>query len=179
MTRKHLACWLSAGFVGAFFFLYSYPAYEFEARFWILLTPPVLILTAEGIRWMVENPSWRGAVIGCLVTCFTYAAIDYWPHTIVPHYGNDYEQTSPELDAQAHHQVEQPALVLIDSTGAHDFRFSSGFIANDPQLQRGIIYARDGSQERHACLSEAFPDRTLYRFVPGTPWVDGRFERID
>jgi len=44
----------------------------------------------------------------------------------------------------------------------HSFTYSSGFILNDPLLEREVLYVRYRT-DLVGCLRQAFPDRAFYR----------------
>jgi hypothetical protein len=167
-----------------FYLLHSYYGLEYEARYYLFSVPPLLILTVLGgmVLWTDDHrwPTWhrvgRGLLAVWLIVASIYAATVYWPGRVWPEYGRGYEQTSMALaDAVVEAGLEQ-AVVLVPSGNWHrDYRYSAGFIHNDPHLQGDVLYARDRPANR-TCLAEAFPDRAYYRAIQiGPSW---RLQRI-
>jgi len=147
------------------YFLYFYYGFEFEARYTFAAVPLLCILAAQGIRVMADHSRLGWAVPGILVAFYIYAAAYYWPAYLWSRYAGAYEEATPELHRSAQAaNLELPALVLLPNAG---FGYSSGFIHNDPLLQAPIIYARDIPAEL-PCLTQAFPERRLYRWQPTT-----------
>lgn len=175
--RRDAVALAAIGTALAFYFTYDYYAREYEARFYSAFVPFLIILVLRGLRRLAEWRPFRTAapLLGLLLTLHGFAF--YWPRQVVPAYGRDYEQASPVVHRLAREAGLSRALVLIDTRDPHGFRYSSGFIYNDPQLANDVIYALD-LPEDNACLFEAFPDRTLYRFRPNADWSGGEFERL-
>ena len=162
--RRHwLACIFCILFVTGFFFFYSYPAYEYEARFWILLVPFCVIMSAAGFNYLFLASRFRFAAGGLLAAFVTYSVVDYWPRYIWPTYAQRYEEaTRAYVEAATSFAREHEGsgcIFLIDPVEGNDFNFSSGFIFNDPGLTNQIIFARHLAG-RTDCLTDAFPDRT-------------------
>jgi hypothetical protein len=175
--RRDVLCLAAIGLVIAFYFTYDYYAREYEARFYAAFIPFLVVLVLRGLQRLDSWLPARAAVpmLGLLLTLQAFAF--YWPRTIVPNYGRDYEQASPVVDRLARQAGLSKALVLIDASGSNDFRYSSGFIYNDPLLTNEVIYALD-LPGKIGCLFDAFPDRTIYRFLPNGDWTAGRFEPV-
>jgi len=163
-----------ASFSGAacivlFFFFYSYPAYEYEARFWILVLPFCVALSAVGFRVLWNNGRGKFWALSLLITGFLYAASEYWPHYIIPKYGRNYEEVSRHYTAKANELArefpEENFLVMIAPQDGNDFNYSSGFIQNEPDLRGQVIFARY-RDDLVPCLRDAFPERELYILRP-------------
>ncbi len=101
----------------------------------------------------------------------------YWPVYLWPRYAQDYEQVSPTPHLEAIREDLHNALILLPSSDANAFRYSSGFIYNDPFLSNDVIYARDLGKDNE-CLFEAFPGRQIYQFIPGPDWQTGTFRLL-
>lgn len=189
MDRRDFVCVTAAALVGAFYFFYPYYGAEYEARYYAPAVPFLLILTVRGLQrfhHLLDSPK-TAAVLGkgtqpfvasLVLAFFLHAFFFYWPSYIWPAYAHDYEQASRVVYDKVQAEGLHNAIVLIDATGKNNFRYSSGFPWNDPLLRNDVIYARDlgGKNE---CLRRAFPDRTLYRFVPNETWRNGTLVRID
>ena len=164
------------GLVTAFYFSYGYYAREYEARFYSAFIPLPVVLALRGLQrldgWL---PPAAVPMLGLLLTLHAFAF--YWPRYIVPNDGRDYEQASPIVNRLARQAGLAKARVLIDTRDPNGFRYSSGFIYNDPLLSGEVIYALD-LPGKNACLFDAFPDRTIYRFRPNDDWTDGQFEKL-
>ncbi|HOU59880.1 MAG TPA: hypothetical protein PLT37_00585 [Kiritimatiellia bacterium] len=173
--RRDIIALTAVGIVTAFYFTYDYYAREYEARFYSAFVPFLIILVLRGLGRLREWRPLRAAIplLGLLLTLHGF--IFYWPGHIIPNYGQDYEQASPIVHRLAREAGLTKALVLIDASDPNDFRYSAGFIYNDPELAGNIIYALDLPGENN-CLFKAFPDRTIYRFRPNEEWTDGEFE---
>ena len=186
-------CALGIAAVISFYFIYSYYGFEYEARFYSVAAPFCIVLVARGLqrfvqsvhRWlgrrMLEAEARRSARFmgAVLLLIFTlHGLCFYWPVYIWPRYSGDYEQTSAVIHGCAARDRLHRALVLIDTSGPNTFRYSSGFIYNDPLLTNDVIYARDLGEENR-CLAENFPGRAIYQFVPNADWTSGRFERVE
>jgi hypothetical protein len=151
-----------------FYFFYNYRA-EYEARYYFLALPLFLYLTVNGMRNVVlfrDSAAWReGAsqVVFLLCTAFfLYAALFYWPDYLIPRYRDAYEDCSTVVEKTVREQGLANAVVMIAPDNGDAF-FSSGFIYNDPLLERNVIYARQvGSAGK--CLRQAFPGRSFYQY---------------
>ncbi len=178
LDRRDTLCLVAIGLVTAFYFTYDYYAREYEARFYSAFIPFLLVLVLRGLQRLDEGIPSRAVVplLALLLTLHAFAF--YWPRYIVPNYGRDYEQASPVVDHLARRAGLTQALVLIDTRQSNGFRYSSGFIYNDPLLSGDVIYALD-LPGKNGCLFEAFPGRTIYRFQPNEDWTDGRFEKLE
>jgi 4-amino-4-deoxy-L-arabinose transferase-like glycosyltransferase len=164
-----------------FYGLHSYYGFEYEARYYVFMVPPLVVLSARGIlRVMQSGPqcvSGKYLLAGILVLSVAYSLLSYWPVRVWNEYGHAYEQAGASLHRTVLDAVQLPALILVPSGNVHrDFRYSSGFIHNDPDLENPVIYARDlaGGLD---CLMRSFPHRTFYRAHE----LDGRWsvERLD
>lgn len=184
--RRECFAVMGAVFLFGFFFFYSYPALEYEARFYLLATPLLAVLTVRGVQGTIrlagqllrgDELGAQSLVAGVLFAFVGYALVEYWPRHIVPTYAGDYEQASPVIHRIAIEQGLKDAIVLIRAEGKDKFRYSSGFPFNDPRLTNSVIYARD-LPGKNRCLKEHFPDRTVYRFIQAEGWQTGRFEPL-
>ena len=163
-----LACAGIAVVVGTYFF-YGIRT-EYEIRYYFLCLPFFVYLTARGIRNLVcwrTSPAWRaGALQAVFVLCaafYLYSALYYWPRYLIPKYQGNYEDCSIEIEKTVRARGLENALVLIGPDDGASFFYTSGFIFNDPELKRGVIYARNLPKEL-ACLRRSFPDRRFYRY---------------
>lgn len=149
-----------------FFALHSYYGFEYEARYYLLAVPSLLVLTSRGIVicWNAGKVSRfaRSGTIFIVVISLIYSVFFYWGILVPRVYGHNYEQVDLELHRRA--QIySTDLLVLVPSGNIHrDFRYSSGFIFTDPWLSSPIIYARD-IDDQFECLKYHFPNRTLVR----------------
>lgn len=174
LDRRDLVCLTALAASFALFFSYDYYGLEYEARFYAAVAPAIVVLAARGLvqlhRWLRSGPS-----VPMLVLLLTlYAFIHYWPCYIAPNYSQDYEQVSTLLHRKVRLNDLADSLVLVPSDAANQFRYSSGFLYNDPLLENEVIFARD-LPEKNNCLFEAFPRRSIVRFLPNDDWSDGQF----
>lgn len=186
--RAGRADWLSAigcMAVAAILLPFNYFGSEYEARYYLPMVPFAILLSVRGLQnlyhWFAGRFSRRAAQSLAVMIpglFFLHAIFFYWPCYLAPRYSGSYEQASPIVHRLAQQENLSNALVLIDSTGENEFRYSSGFIYNDPLLRADVIYARD-IPEQNACLFDAFADRRIYRFLPDEDWTGGRFEEIN
>ena len=174
-------------FILLFFFAYSYPAFEFEGRFFVLCLPLVIVLTVDGVRqmcrmlapYLVDGMSGATRFVAGLLFVFCgYGLIHYWPQHIWPQYSGDYEAASPAIHLAALESGIEQSIVLINPGTGHLFRYSSGFLYNDPQLTSSVLYARDLGDDANNCLHRTFPNRRLYRFLPTPDWSHGKFLEV-
>lgn len=160
----------------ALYFFFPYYSAELEARYYAPAVPLLAILAARGLRRIDAGPRRWAAVAALVLTA--HAAIHYWPSYLVPRYARDYEEAGPGLHRAAEAAGLRDALVLVPDARYDQFRYSSGFVFNDPWLRGDVIYARDLGRD-YDCLREAHPARRLYRFIPESDWSGGRFEPVD
>lgn len=171
--RRRLTWLAAAGIavtVGVYFF-YEYRP-EYEARYYYLALPFFVYLAVAGLRnivsWGAFRPwnrfVWQAAWLG-LAACYLHGAGSYWRDYLVPAYGHGYEECSSALGREVTARGLTDAVVLV--TPPDSFAYSSGFIHNDPFLRDGVIYAR-GDERSAACLKEAFPGKTFFRYVAET-----------
>jgi hypothetical protein len=180
--RRAVAAMVAASLVVGFYFFYFYHGTEYEARFYHVAVPTLLYLVIRGIDHFSElinfrPPSGHNVCVLVIAACWLHAGIYYLPVYLWPKYGNGYEQSTPVLRDVVRKAEIQNAVVLVSSDGENSFRYSSGFMWNDPGLTDSIIYARDPGTFP-SCLAEAFPDRNIYRFIPEPNWKTGRLERV-
>ncbi|HMP74778.1 MAG TPA: glycosyltransferase family 39 protein [Kiritimatiellia bacterium] len=177
----NVAALLSCAAVVLLYALFPYQGLEYEARYFTPALPFLAYLTARGTRTalaMTRNTNrWHGLPELLLAAFIAHSAFFYVPSHIWPKYSKDYEQVSRVLETSASVSGLSNAVVLVPSDYPHDFRYSSGFILNDPWLRNDIIYARDRAHA-YGCLADAFPTRSLHRFVPDEDWRKGRFEPV-
>lgn len=167
------ACAVHAGV----YFFYDYLGHEYEARYYFNLLPPLFALMGFGfVRWIGASAARRTAALIVAAAGCLHAVGAYWPRALLPVYHGDYEQATRCLHARALAEVPGSSLILIDSgTPETRFRYSAGFLFNDPGLTGPVIYARAEYGDSVDCLVQAFPRRTVYRYVadPGR-WCDGQ-----
>jgi hypothetical protein len=138
-----------------------------------------VFLVVRGVTALADRLQCRfglssdAVVAGLLAALTLHALVFYWPSYLWPTFSRDYEQASPVVRNVAEREEPGKALILIDTSGANTFRYSSGFMWNDPLLTNEVIYARDLGDEKNECLKSAFHDRTIYRFMPNADWSDG------
>lgn len=170
-AQNKLLVWASLScmvFIGLFFFFYSYPAYEYEARFWILMTPFCIALTAMTIDGLFSNAKMHTLTAALLLTSFFYALLQYWPRHIWPTYGNRYEEVSQAYYAAANEMIEsnpgKNLLIMVKPLYDDDFSYSAGFIFNEPDLSGPFVFTRY-DEEFSDCLLKAFPDRWPVKLI--------------
>jgi 4-amino-4-deoxy-L-arabinose transferase-like glycosyltransferase len=160
-----------------FYFMHSYYGFEYEARYYLFMVPPLIVLSIRGIivafqrcdEWTIRWPAYALQVV--LVLSVAFALVYYWPVRLMREYKGGYQQADAELHRKVLEEGLQNALVLIPSGNIHhDFRYSSGFIYNDPDLAGSVIYARDTAEDS-VCLEQHFGHRSFYRGVhSGMGW---------
>ncbi len=181
--RADVLCLLGCLLAPLLYFFYNYNGQEFEARYYFAAVPFALVLTARGIQRTLQllggknRKAANAFVLALIAAFFVHGSADYWTRTLLPAYSPDYEQVSPVLQESARRAGLHNALVLIDSRPPNDFRYSSGFVYNDPMLRSDVIYARDLG-EKNDCVVAAFSGRKVYRFLPDPDWRSGRFEPL-
>lgn len=170
--------------VGALYFFHGYYGFEYEARYYLPMLPSVIWLNVAGASVLFgflarrfSQASARAMLSLFIAASTLHAACYYWPQYLVPLYRADYEQCSSVVSRAARKAGLYNAIVLISTQGDDAFRYSSGFVFNDPTLAANVIYARDLGEENR-CLAENFPGRAIYQFVPDTDWTSGRFELV-
>ncbi len=191
IRRRNVAALLATGLLIGFYFFYFYYGAEYEARFYHPAVPLLLYLAVRGfdritsilalvvrrIRHLEAGATARAIWVTLCAAAWLYCAAYYLPVYLWPKYSHDYEQASPVLHRLAEDAGLKRALVLVPSRDGGDFRYSSGFMWNDPRLAAPVIYAR-GLPGAPARLAAAFPKRTIYRFEPSPDWQGGRFDLI-
>jgi len=157
---------VGAAIVVGFYFFYNYRP-ELEARYYFLALPFFAYLTVRGMCNLVllgKTPAWRTLASQCVfLLCgasYLYAALYYWPDYLIPKYRDAYENCSPELEREVRKNGISNAIMM--TSPFHSFFYSSGFIHNDPLLDRDVLYARY-DEDSIECLRRAFPERTFYR----------------
>lgn len=179
IRRKNALLLLGAIWLYLPYFFFHYYGFELEARYCASSAPLLIVMLARLLiaagRSASEAPDLRRTLAAWIAAGFLYAAIFYWPALIVPRYANNYEEATPRIHQEAVTAgLNLPAIVLLPDEG---FGYSSGFIHVDPGLQNPILYARD-LPDAEACLREAFPVHTLYRFQKAFNGAGDRFEAI-
>ncbi|HPF98878.1 MAG TPA: glycosyltransferase family 39 protein [Kiritimatiellia bacterium] len=171
--------------VGALYFFHSYYGFEYEARYYLPMLPAVIWLTVAGASALFEflarrfGQTFARATLSLFMAASVlHAAFYYWPQYLLPRYRPDYEQCSSVVSRAAQKAALRNAIVLISTQGDDAFRYSSGFVFNDPMLSANVIYARDLG-EKNRCFAENFPGRAIYQFVPNADWTSGRFELVE
>lgn len=171
--RRRLTFLAVAGIavVAGVYFFYEYRP-EYEARYYYLALPCFVYLAVAGLKNIVSLGAarpwnavvWQAAWLG-LVAFYLHGAGSYWRDYLVPAYGRGYEECSPALGRQVAARGLADAVVLV--TPPDGFAYSSGFIHNDPFLRGDVLYAR-GDERSAACLQEAFPGKTFFRYAAET-----------
>jgi hypothetical protein len=171
--------WLSILAVVLLYALFPYEGFEFEARYYAPALPFFAYLAARGLLWMASHPFpiFRKFSFVIVFASLVHAAVFYWPIYVKSKYGGDYEEVSRVLDNTSRAAGLNDAIVLVPSDPPHAFRYSSGFVFNDPWLTNRVIYARLIGDD-FICLATSFPRRTLYRFIPIDNWRSGRVDVI-
>jgi len=180
--RRVIAAYTASAMVVGFYFFYFYHGTEYEARFYHVAVPALLYLVIRGIDHFSElinfrPPSGRDVCVLIISVFWLHAGIYYLPVYLWPKYGNGYEQSTPLIRDVVRKAEIRDAIVLVSSDGENSFRYSSGFMWNDPELSNSIIYARDPGMFP-SCLAESFPERNIYRFIPESNWDAGRLEKV-
>lgn len=154
---------LGAAVVMGVYFFYDYRS-EYEVRYYFGALPFLLYLVTRGLFKLAgpDAETWRARTVLALVGAFyLHAATFYWPQVMVPRYGAGFESMHADLDRRVQDLGLGRALVLLKTADNDLFFYSSGFIHNDPELKRDVIYARYQPKDLD-CLVRAFPDRRPY-----------------
>lgn len=174
--RRDAICLAGAAVVVGFFFFYFYYGIEYEARFYCVAVPLLIVATVRSLQgWARIMP--RTIVMLFAAASVLHALFYYWPVYLLPRYSGDYEQVSRVIEQTARQAGLRDALVIVPSGEDAQFRYSGGFLWNDPLLKRDIIYARERESDL-TCLQNGFPNRSLYRFIPEAGWRTGRIEPV-
>lgn len=160
LDRRDAACAAAIALHMAVYFFYDYYGLEYEARYYFNLLPMAVVLVARSIITLPPLLNRTGLLVAFAFTVHSVA--HFWPAVVVKAYGRDYEQSSNVLHRDALAAGITNAVVLIDSTGDEEFRYSSGMIKNDPLLASNIVYARNLGTASTECLQANFPDRTFF-----------------
>jgi hypothetical protein len=174
--RRDLVCAWSVAVVLLFYCFCDYYGFEFEARYFSPAIPGTLVLLARGLQ-RVSGWLRRPVTAALLAALVVHGLSHYWPRYVWPTYGGAYEEVTPALHQAARAAGLDHAVVLVPSEGDFQFRYSSGFVWNDPALQAPILYAREPGGDL-GCLFRSFPDRRVFRFVPEATPYQGRFEEV-
>lgn len=190
-NARSLAAGLSVCLPVGFYFMYFYHGTEYEARFYHIAVPALLYLVLRGVDRLTAL--WRAAirrrggahaalraraaVVTLCAAAWLHSGAYYFPSYIWPKYSDAYEQASPAIHDAAVRAGLQASLVLVPSEGEDDFRYSSGFMWNDPALTSAVIYARVPANTNCDIMAE-FPGRSIYRFRPAPGWRGGEFELL-
>jgi hypothetical protein len=186
-VRANTVCLIVTAAVAFFYFFYSYYGHEYECRFYYLTVPFLLCLTVRGIfifrhmcakarltqfMGIYDMHAATGLVAGIIMVLFVHGFSVYWPKVIWPKYGTEYEGAYPVVHQTVKRAGITKGLVMIPSSGKNYFRYSSGFIYNDPGLTDNVLYVRD-IPSSYTCLRKHFPDYPFYRFIPSPSWKKG------
>lgn len=171
------ACAMHAGV----YFFYDYLGHEYEARYYFNLLPALFALMTFGIaRWVGASLARLMAAVLLSAAGCIHAVAAYWPNALLPVYHGGYEQTTRCLHERALRELPEHSMVLIDSgTPENRFRYSAGFLFNDPALTGRVIYARAEHAEAVECLLQAFSKRAVFSYIAeSNQWCEGRFDRL-
>ena len=183
--HRNIICLAAILTMMAIYFFYPYYGFEYEARYYLSCLPFAILLTARGLKnilyilthFFQRESAVHASVYILVLAFFLHSFCYYGPLYLWPIYSKDYEYSTASVKQCVEQASITNSIVMIPSDGLMGFRYSSGFIYNDPWLSNSVIYARD-LPSQHACLKESFPHRTLYRFVPNRDWSDGQIVRI-
>ena len=175
--RRSVAATGAIALIVGFYFFYFYHGTEYEARFYHITLPAFLFLIIRSIdrfsAWLrIRGRDGRSIWVTLCAVSWLHVFIYYLPVYLWPRYGNGYEQASAVIHNTVRDAGVDHAVVLIPSKGDQAFRYSSGFMWNDPYLTGAVVYARDNGTNA-PCLAGAFPDRTVYTFSPAADWRSG------
>lgn len=179
LNRVEATCLVATLCVPAWYFFYSYYGLEYEARYYSMALPFVVILVASSLRrGFVAFQAGRGpapksdtaaAVLAILLVVSTvHGLVHYWPQYIWPRYSGAYEGADAGLSKAVSAAGISKAVVLYGSPDPQDLRYSSGFVFNDPLLRGNVIYGRSLERSALECLARAFEGRTVFRAVIGS-----------
>jgi hypothetical protein len=183
LRRQEVVC--LAGFAAfvAFYFPYFYFGHEYEARFYHPGAPFLIALTARALLGLADRCDARGAsgrdAVAALTLLFSlHGLLHYFPSYLWPRYRHDYEQVTPVVERLVDQERLTNAVVLLPSPRHRYGLYGSGFRLNDPDLAGAVVYARDPGDEL-ACLTNAFPGRSFYRYLDEPAGAPARLLRID
>lgn len=180
--RRDIVCLVGAALIVFFFFFYFYYGTEYEARFYCSAVPLLIIATSRSIKciadWWEARTNKPPIALGlAIAACALHSLFFYIPSYLAPRYGHGYEQASMVIETTTRSAGLTNAIVLVPSGKDERFRYSGAFPLNDPMLSRPVLYVRDLADSM-ACLRDAFPERSFYRFVPENDWRGGRLVQV-
>ncbi len=177
-----VACFVTVFVFVGLFLPYDYFGEEYEARYYSPLIPVCIALALFAARVIVSRGDESRAMerkiaLGSLIAAFQiFSVIAYWPAHLWPHYGHDYEGTTPSLVRAAAAKLSGPSVVLLDENSKRGAGPNTGLLFNDPWLSNRVIFAAE-MPGGVACLAAQFKDRKLYRSFP-EPSGGFRFEPV-
>ena len=165
---------------GAFFFHFS-GGPDFGARYWFLMLPACIALTARGLEWLaaslgaprprdpIRSSEGTGAV-GAVVLCLSLVTlVNFFPWRAIDKYYR-YLNMRPDVRHLAQHVPFGRSLVLVRGDMHPDY--ASAAIYNPLDLHAPVpIFAWDRNEETRAEVLRAYRDRPVW--VLDGPTVTG------
>ncbi|MCB0019829.1 MAG: glycosyltransferase family 39 protein [Anaerolineales bacterium] len=133
-------------------------------RYFYMLIPPLLLLTAYGIRTLVQawGPAGRPLVYAGLLLLLARNLLVYLPLALAE--TQDFNFVDGDLQRTVVAEVDRPALVFVAGEPLEWWHYGSFFSGNTPWLDGEIIYARDLGDAQNRQLMADYPDYQPYRF---------------
>jgi len=160
----------------ALYIAYFTPSPNFGPRYYYETIPAVLILTASGLGQLARNANGsenaqRKAAVFFLLVFLTAGSLS----TALPRHLLHYSASLPPI-------VQRTAVSGLDEISnavvlvAPPQFWANVFLWNSPNLDESVIYALDVGPDSPREIRAAFPNRKIYRLVPGAD--RGRYQLI-
>ena len=133
-------------------------------RYFYMLIPPLLILTAFGARKTAAawGPAGRIFVQAGIFLLLLHNLLVYLPAAVIE--TRDFNYVDGDLQRTVAAEVTRPALVFVGGEPLEWWHYGSFFSGNTPWLDGEIIYARDLGDAKNQNLMADYPDYIPYRF---------------
>ena len=133
-------------------------------RYFYMLIPPLLILTAYGIGKLVAawGSAGRTLLYAGILLLFARNLLVYLPAAIAE--TRDFNYVDGDLQRAVAAEVNRPALVFVAGEPLEWWHYGSFFSGNTPWLDGDIIYARDLGPAANQRLLTDYPGYIPYRF---------------
>ena len=141
---------------------------DFGPRYWFLMLPSVLWLSAQGLSTLVERSGQSRRVRGALAMSLIAALLVFVPWRAATRY-HDYRSVNADIREAARRGDFVNAVVLIPDIKINGGLYRSAFVLNDPALPDDRpIFVRDLGGDVFKRLREAYPKRPFLRWENGS-----------
>jgi hypothetical protein len=138
---------------------------DFGARYWFLMLPSLLWLSARGIETLCQRTGQPSRIHGALLISIVATLFLFVPWRCVTRY-HDYRGVNSDIQEALDAGQFGNAVVLIDDKKHSGSLYRSAFFLNHPSLPpEHPIFVRDLGPESQTRLKEAFPNRKLLRWT--------------